>query len=78
MPELEAEFCRMLNNVGYFHYRYYPALHIPIHKFTIELIYDNREIPDRYIISKNQILHQIPKIYKKLTAKVTYQQLKRC
>lgn len=67
MSQIESTFHRMLNDTGYFHYRYYSALYIPIHKFTIELIYDEREIPDKYIVPENQILHQFPKIYKKLT-----------
>jgi hypothetical protein len=67
MPELETRFHKMLNDTGYFHFRNYSALYIPIHKFTIELIFNNREIPDKYIIPENQILHQFPKIYKKLT-----------
>src|SRR5688572_23404176 len=67
MPNIESTFHEMLNNTGYIHYRYYPAFYIPIHKFTIELIFDDRTIPDRYIIGENQILHQFPKIYKKLT-----------
>jgi hypothetical protein len=67
MPELETTFHKMLNDTGYFHFRNYSALYIPLHKFTIELIFDHREIPDKYIILENQILHHFPKIYKKLT-----------
>jgi len=67
MPELEAAFQKAINDIGYFHDRYYSGLYIPLHKFTMELIYNERVIPDKYIIPENKILHQFPKIYKKLT-----------
>uniref|UniRef100_A0A6C0C8D8 Uncharacterized protein n=1 Tax=viral metagenome TaxID=1070528 RepID=A0A6C0C8D8_9ZZZZ len=63
MPLIESKFQETLNDINFFHHNNY-NLHHPLYKYTMELIYDNRNIPDKYIIVKNRILHQFPKIYK--------------
>jgi len=64
MPELEARFHRMLNDINFVYGPYYSGFTYPLYKFTIELIFDNHPIPDKYIIPENRILYQYPEIYK--------------
>jgi len=65
MPHFEQLFQKMINETGFFHDRYYFNFH-RLYKYTMELLYDGYQIPDRYIIVENRILHQFPKVYKKL------------
>jgi len=63
MSSIESEFQKMINDTKFFNNRYYNLYH-PLYKYTIELIYDGHNIPDKYVIVENRILHQYPKIYK--------------
>jgi len=69
MPLIESAFQKMVNDNQFFHYKSYFGLNIPLYKYTIELLYDNREIPDKYVILENGILCRFPKVYKKLGAR---------
>jgi len=66
MPLAESVFQKMVNDTYIFYECYYSGLYNSLYKYSIELIYDGHEIPDKYIIVENRILHQFPKIYKKL------------
>uniref|UniRef100_A0A6C0CAR3 Uncharacterized protein n=1 Tax=viral metagenome TaxID=1070528 RepID=A0A6C0CAR3_9ZZZZ len=65
MALIEREFHAMINETRFFSYQYY-GLHYPLYRYSMELLYDGYDIPDNYIISENRMLHQFPKIYKKL------------
>ena len=64
MSTVEMAFEKKLTAIKFFTHTPYFGLNYPLHRYTIELIYDNREIPERYIIPKNKILHRFPKIFK--------------
>jgi hypothetical protein len=66
MPKLEISFQNMVNITSYFYNRYYSGFYHPLYKFTMELLFDGYPLPDKYIIVENRVLHQFPKVYKKL------------
>lgn len=67
MPNAEFVFQKMINDTHFLHGYYYSGFYHPLYKFTIELLFDCRPIPDKYIFADNRILFQYPKIYKKLS-----------
>jgi len=69
MPIIESSFQKMINDTGFFHDRYYSGFYNSLYKYSIELLYDDHPIPDKYIIVENSIFHQFPRIYKNLAKK---------
>src|ERR1044071_5446050 len=66
IPKIEKEFQTMIVKKKFFHKENFTAFTNPLYKFTIELIYDNYQIPEKYIIRENRIIHHYPKIYYRL------------
>ena len=67
IPNAEIEFRKRLDKEIYLspyfcHSKYFYKLH----KYTIELLADHYHIPDRYIISENEVFSKLPGIYKKI------------
>lgn len=62
MPQIEAAFQSVADEA------FFPQSHSNYHrllcKYTIELVYDNRDLPDKYIISDNDVLRRDYKILK--------------
>lgn len=69
MPQIESAFQKMINDTRFFCNDYYSNLHFPLYKYTTELLYDKRDIPDKYIVVENTILHRFPKLYKTLATR---------
>jgi hypothetical protein len=68
MPLIETKFLKMINE-SHFLSDMYIEFYCQLHKYTTELLFDERIISDRYFIQENRILHQYPKIYKRLGKK---------
>uniref|UniRef100_A0A6C0C7H1 Ankyrin repeat protein n=1 Tax=viral metagenome TaxID=1070528 RepID=A0A6C0C7H1_9ZZZZ len=62
MPLIEAEFKKILGDTKFFRMQY----HTNLHKYSLELLFDGHEIPNKYIIIENKIMYYYPKIYKML------------
>uniref|UniRef100_A0A6C0CAH3 Uncharacterized protein n=1 Tax=viral metagenome TaxID=1070528 RepID=A0A6C0CAH3_9ZZZZ len=62
MPKIELSFQKMINDT----YFTYVGRYNPLYKYTIELLFDGYDIPDRYIVPENQILYRYPRVYEKL------------
>lgn len=76
MKSIENEFQKTINEINYLD-RYYYYLYDPLCKYTVELLFDGNTVPDRYITTKNRILHQYPKIYKRLAKKGEFELIKK-
>lgn len=68
IPRAEIEFLQMINKT-HFLSNTYINFYCQLHKYTVELLFDGRTIPDKYFVHENRILHQYPKIYKRLGKK---------
>jgi len=66
MPLAESLFQKMINDTHFIDNVRYFGFYYPLYKFTIELLFDRHVIPDKYFVQENRILHQYPKIYKRL------------
>jgi len=66
MPSIEHGFQKMLNDTKFLSNQYCSSLNYSLYKYTVELLYDERQVPDKYIIPMNGILHKFSKIYKML------------
>uniref|UniRef100_A0A6C0CAU7 Uncharacterized protein n=1 Tax=viral metagenome TaxID=1070528 RepID=A0A6C0CAU7_9ZZZZ len=77
MLKYELSFQKMINVTKYFSKRYYSGFYNPLYKFTMELLFDGYEIPDKYIIVENRVLHQFPKIYRRLGERADLDQIKK-
>jgi len=66
MPNIESSFQKMINETRFLISFNFSGFYFPLFKYTTELLYDGYSIPDKYITTENRILHQYPKIYKKL------------
>src|SRR5688500_3361451 len=68
MPYVETKVLKMINKTHFLsntRIKFYCKLH----QYTVELLFDEYAIPDKYFIHENRILHQYPKIYKRLSKK---------
>lgn len=61
--KIEKEFQTMILKTKFFYSRNFTGFSNPLYKFTIELVYDNYDLPERYIVPENRIIHQYKKIY---------------
>jgi len=68
MPKIESIFQKMINDTRFLYKKHFSCFYFPLFKFTIELLYDGYNIPNKYIIPENRVL-QYPKIFKYLTRK---------
>lgn len=66
LANAEISFQKMINETGFISNSYFYDFYNPLCKYTIELVFDNRIIPDKYIIIENNVLRNYPKIYKRL------------
>uniref|UniRef100_A0A6C0C9E5 Ankyrin repeat protein n=1 Tax=viral metagenome TaxID=1070528 RepID=A0A6C0C9E5_9ZZZZ len=66
MPQVEIDFQKMMNDANFFHNGMGDLFFYPLYKFTLELLYDGYDVPDKYIIMENKSLYQFPRIYKYL------------
>ena len=64
--KVEKEFQKMICQTKFLCEHNYTGFYNPLHKYTIELLYDNYSIPDKYIILENRILFQYECVYYKL------------
>uniref|UniRef100_A0A6C0CA36 Uncharacterized protein n=1 Tax=viral metagenome TaxID=1070528 RepID=A0A6C0CA36_9ZZZZ len=76
MPAIESEFQTLIKETNFLDKHNY-QLYNSLYKYTVELLFDNYDIPDKYIIIENRILYQYPKIYKKLAEKGKYDLIKK-
>lgn len=63
MPQIEKEFQTMIVETKFLCKHNYTGFYNPLYKYSLELIYDNYPLPDKYIIPENRILWQYKKIY---------------
>jgi hypothetical protein len=70
MPKIELTFQKMINDTRFLCKTNFSGFYFPLFKFTIELLFDGYDIPDKYIIPENRVL-RYPKIFKYLTNKKT-------
>ena len=63
MADIEKNFQSMILKTNFFYKRNFTGFSNPLYKYTIELVYDNYLVPDKYIILENRILHQYKRIY---------------
>lgn len=77
MPKIEKEFQAMIVKTKFFYTRNYTNFTNPLYKYSIELIYDNYPIPDKYVIPENRIMHQYKKIYYQLAIRGNLDMLKK-
>jgi len=68
MPQIEAAF-QSIADKAFFRSKSHSNYHSPLCKYTIELVYDNRDIPERYFILDNDVLRRHYKILKILGAR---------
>src|SRR5688500_13686801 len=77
MSQIETSFQKMLNDTSFFDDNYYSGLYNSLYKYSMELLYDGYDIPDKYIISENRVMHQFPKIYKRLAKRGDFNLIKK-
>jgi len=65
MPDAELFFQEMINDTSFISDKFFGGFHNSLSKYTIELLYDDYQLPDKYITLKNVIIYQHPKIYYK-------------
>jgi len=68
MPEIEVAF-QTVANKALFYGEHNSNYYCPLYKYTIELLCDNRDLPDSYVIADNNVLRSYAKIYKVLVAR---------
>jgi hypothetical protein len=65
MPRIEIDFQKMINDTHFISDSYF-YLCYPLHKYTVELLFDGYSIPNKYINEENIILQHFSRIYKTL------------
>uniref|UniRef100_A0A6C0C9Z6 Uncharacterized protein n=1 Tax=viral metagenome TaxID=1070528 RepID=A0A6C0C9Z6_9ZZZZ len=76
MPLAEKNFLKMINRTRFLSNK--PInLYCDLHKFTLELLFNEHYISDKYFVHENRILHQYPKIYKRLGKKEDFELISR-
>lgn len=77
MSSAEAAFQNMINDTAFVSKRYFSGFVFPLYKFTVELLYDDYEIPDLYMSEDNIILYSYNQIYQSLGKKGNLKLIKR-
>lgn len=75
MPNVESLFQKMIieqNFIGNL-----AGLYFPLFKYTVELLYDNHIIPNKYVIPENEILFEYDDIYAKLAERGNFSLIKK-
>lgn len=73
MPKIELEFQKKLNNENFITHTYRDRywIHSALYKYFVELLYDGRDVPDRYIVGKNELV-RCEHIYKTLAKRKNF------
>ena len=66
MPAMEMEFRKIINETNYLHVYLEHNFYHPLCRYTIELIHDGRDVPDKYITADNVVLRKFYKIHARL------------
>lgn len=69
MPEMESKFQKMIIETRFIGDRIYGGFYDLLTKYTIELIYDGYDIPERYVNSTNAVLFGWEKITRAVVAR---------
>lgn len=59
MPAAERKFRKIINQTNYLHVYLEHNFYHPLCRYTIELIHDGCDIPDKYITTDNVVLRKI-------------------